>query len=146
MKVCPGNSKAAYLAGAALFFIFLIDPHLLEGADEVDAASVRCRHGAVVSVSSPASDVGLAILKKSGNAVDSAVATAFALAVTHPAAGNIGGGGYMLVVPSAGESQVIDFREIAPAAAMGDMFGSRTGAGSCPLGPIAVAGPCPARD
>jgi gamma-glutamyltranspeptidase/glutathione hydrolase len=76
----------------------------------------------VVSVSGPASETGVAILKRGGNAVDAAIATAFALAVTHPAAGNIGGGGYMLVVPADGESLVIDFREVAPAAATRDIF------------------------
>lgn len=75
-----------------------------------------------MTVSGPASDVGLAILKREGNAVDSAVATAFALAVTHPAAGNIGGGGYLLAMPGHGEPLVFDFREVAPAAATRDMF------------------------
>ena len=63
-------------------------------------ATVRCHNGAVVCVSRPASQIGLQTLQRGGNAVDAAVATAFALAVTYPAAGNIGGGGYMLVVPS----------------------------------------------
>ncbi len=90
---------------------------------------VRCRHGAVVSVSRHASQIGLQALKSGGSAVDGAVATAFALAVTYPAAGNIGGGGYMLVVPQGAGSAVFDFRETAPAAATRDMFvdqGSRT--------------------
>src|SRR5262245_44027173 len=80
------------------------------------------KNGVVVSVSAPASDVGLEILKNGGNAVDSAVATAFALAVTHPAAGNIGGGGFMLVYTPKGEPTVFDYRETAPAAAARDMF------------------------
>jgi gamma-glutamyltranspeptidase/glutathione hydrolase len=85
---------------------------------------VGARNGLVVSVSPPASEAGLAVLKQGGNAVDSAVATAFALAVTHPAAGNIGGGGYLLVYPGGKQGQplVIDFRETAPAAATRDMF------------------------
>src|SRR5262245_1970991 len=61
------------------------------------------KNGLAVSVSAPASDTGLAILKQGGNAVDAAVATAFALAVTHPAAGNIGGGGFMMIHPGAGK-------------------------------------------
>jgi gamma-glutamyltranspeptidase/glutathione hydrolase len=83
---------------------------------------VTAKHGVVVSVSEPASNVGLAILKQGGNAIDAAVATALALAVTHPAAGNIGGGGYLLVAPPQGEPLVFDFREVAPAAATRDMF------------------------
>jgi gamma-glutamyltranspeptidase / glutathione hydrolase len=82
----------------------------------------------VVSVSRHASEIGLQVLKQGGSAVDAAVATAFALAVTYPAAGNIGGGGYMLVVPSGQKTDasaggvVFDFRETAPAAATRDMF------------------------
>ena len=87
-----------------------------------DGKTVRCRNGAVVCVSEPAASAGLQTLKSSGNAVDAAVATAFALAVTHPAAGNIGGGGYMLVLPKDADPVVFDFREVAPAAATADMF------------------------
>jgi gamma-glutamyltranspeptidase / glutathione hydrolase len=80
------------------------------------------RNGVVVAVSEPSADVGLAILKQGGNAVDAAVATAFALAVTHPAAGNIGGGGFMVVHPPKGKPTVIEYRETAPAAATKTMF------------------------
>ena len=80
-------------------------------------------NGMVVSVSRPASEVGVAILKKGGNAVDAAVATAFALAVTWPEAGNLGGGGFMLVAPgSKAAPTMFDYRETAPAAATKDMF------------------------
>ena len=85
------------------------------------ADTVTVKSGAVVTVSGPASEVGLAVLKDGGNAVDAAVATAFALAVTWPEAGNIGGGGYM-VVYGGGEPVIFDFRETAPAAATRDMF------------------------
>ena len=80
--------------------------------------------GVVVSVSQPGSDAGLQILKSGGNAVDAAVATAFALAVTHPAAGNIGGGGFMVVHPpfGKGEPTVFEYREMAPKAAFETVF------------------------
>lgn len=80
------------------------------------------KQGVVVTVSEPGSEVGLAILKQGGNAVDAAVATAFALAVTHPAAGNIGGGGFMVVHPPKGKPTVFDYRETAPAAATRTLF------------------------
>ena len=75
---------------------------------------VESTAGLVVSVNGIASDVGAAILAKGGNAVDAAVATAFALAVVHPSAGNIGGGGFMIIRPTTGEPVAIDYREKAP--------------------------------
>jgi gamma-glutamyltranspeptidase / glutathione hydrolase len=94
-------------------------------ADETTSSGLTAESnlGMVVSVSKPASEVGRATLSAGGNAVDAAVATAFALAVTWPEAGNIGGGGFMLVHPGNGQPPiVIDYREIAPAAATVDMF------------------------
>jgi gamma-glutamyltranspeptidase/glutathione hydrolase len=90
----------------------------------VRAAHADGGHGLVVAVSPPGADVGCSILRAGGNAVDAAVATAFAMAVTYPAAGNIGGGGFMLIHPPAGKGEpvVIDFRETAPAAATRTMF------------------------
>ncbi len=78
--------------------------------------------GVVVSASRPASEVGAAVLGRGGNAIDAAVATGFALAVTYPAAGNIGGGGFMVVRLPDGMATTFDFRETAPAAARPDMF------------------------
>ena len=91
---------------------------------ESPVPAVEARNGLVVSVCPLASRTGCDILKRGGNAVDAAIATAFALAVTHPAAGNIGGGGFMLVhpAPGRGEPDVIEYRETAPAAAARDMF------------------------
>jgi gamma-glutamyltranspeptidase / glutathione hydrolase len=91
-------------------------------ARPTDGTAVEASHGLVVSVSPSASDVGLEVLKKGGNAVDAAVATAFALAVTYPQAGNIGGGGFMLIHQPRAEPVVIDYREKAPAAATPTMF------------------------
>jgi gamma-glutamyltranspeptidase/glutathione hydrolase len=75
---------------------------------------VPAKDGVVVCTSAPACDAGASVLAKGGNAVDAAVATAFALAVTLPAAGNIGGGGFMIVRTSQGELTSFDFREQAP--------------------------------
>ncbi len=85
---------------------------------------VQCHNGLVVSVSGPASDIGLSVLKQGGNAVDAAIATAFALQVAYPLSGNIGGGGFMLVHPGKGKGSpvVFDYRETAPAAASPTMY------------------------
>ncbi|MBK6489653.1 MAG: gamma-glutamyltransferase [Gemmatimonadetes bacterium] len=90
--------------------------------------AVPARRGIVVSVSSFASDIGAATLARGGNAVDAAVATAFALAVTHPSAGNIGGGGFMVVRMASGEATTFDFREKAPLSATPTMFQTADGA------------------
>ena len=83
---------------------------------------VHARHGMVVAMEATAADVGVAVLKRGGNAVDAAVAVGFALAVTHPFAGNLGGGGYMLVRLADGRTTFIDFRERAPEKASRDMY------------------------
>lgn len=86
------------------------------------AAQTYARNGMVVSDNVLASEVGTAVLEKGGNAVDASIATAFALAVTHPQAGNIGGGGFLVFMDKQGEVTTIDFREKAPLAAQPDMF------------------------
>ncbi len=86
------------------------------------AQPVRGRHGMVVSRETHATEAGLKILESGGNAVDAAVAVAFALSVTHPSAGNIGGGGFMLVRMADGRTAFIDFRERAPISASRDMY------------------------
>src|SRR5438067_2521828 len=78
------------------------------------AEGVPSKDGMVVCTSAPACDAGAAVLAKGGNAVDAAVATAFALAVTHPSAGNIGGGGFMVVRAPNGTATTFDYREKAP--------------------------------
>jgi gamma-glutamyltranspeptidase/glutathione hydrolase len=83
--------------------------------------------GMVVAQEPIASEVGLSVLKSGGNAVDAAVAVGFALAVTHPSAGNIGGGGFMLVRFADGRTTFLDFRECAPKAATSDMYIGRDG-------------------
>src|SRR5437764_7320963 len=83
---------------------------------------VVARHGMVASTSEIASRVGVDIMKKGGNAVDAGVAVALTMAVTWPAAGNLGGGGFMLIRNADGTSEAIDYRERAPLAATRDMY------------------------
>jgi gamma-glutamyltranspeptidase / glutathione hydrolase len=101
---------------------------LLAAAIPVWAAHpVRARHGMVVAVEPHAAAVGLKVLESGGNAVDAAVAVGFALAVTHPSAGNIGGGGFMLLRMADGRTTFIDFRERAPQAATRNMYVDASG-------------------
>jgi gamma-glutamyltranspeptidase/glutathione hydrolase len=86
------------------------------------AQPVRAKNGMVVSVEPHATEVGVKILQAGGNAVDAAVAVGLALAVTHPGAGNLGGGGFMLVRLADGRTAFLDFRERAPAAAARNMY------------------------
>jgi len=83
---------------------------------------VRAQHAMVVTVHQLASQVGVEILQAGGNAIDAAVATGFALAVVHSPAGNIGGGGFMLIRMADGKTHFLDYREKAPAAATRDMY------------------------
>jgi gamma-glutamyltranspeptidase/glutathione hydrolase len=86
------------------------------------AQPVRARRAMVVTRETHATRIGVEILRSGGNAVDAAVAVGLALAVTHPAAGNLGGGGFMLVRLADGATNFLDFRERAPAAATRDMY------------------------
>ncbi len=86
------------------------------------AQPVRARNGMVVTREPHATEVGIKILEAGGNAVDAAIAVGFALAVTHPSAGNLGGGGFMLMRLADGRTTFLDFRERAPAAASRNMY------------------------
>ena len=88
---------------------------------------VRAKHGIVASTNEIASQVGVDIMKRGGNAVDAAIAVAFALAVTHPAAGNLGGGGFMMIRLKNGKTTAIDYREMAPAAATRNIYLDKNG-------------------
>jgi gamma-glutamyltranspeptidase / glutathione hydrolase len=107
-------------------------------------AAVRAAHGMVVTDESLGSQAGVEIMQRGGNAIDAAVAVAFALAVVEPAEGNIGGGGFMLVRLADGRSSFLDYREVAPAHASRDMYigadGKLDGDAST-LGPRSVAVP-----
>lgn len=89
--------------------------------------SFRASNGMVVSASDIASKVGVDILKRGGNSIDAAVAVGFALAVTYPYAGNLGGGGYMVIHLSNGKNVAIDYREKAPIKAYRDMYLDKEG-------------------
>ena len=102
----------SYVAMFAFSFAFPVT----SGAQSVfdSTGTLVSKRGLVISSSSIASDVGASILRKGGNAIDAAVATAFALAVTYPGAGNIGGGGFMVIRLKNGTATTIDYRERAP--------------------------------
>jgi gamma-glutamyltranspeptidase / glutathione hydrolase len=89
---------------------------------ETNSAPVLAKYGMVVSQEETASEVGANVLREGGTAIDAAVATAFALAVTHFAAGNLGGGGFIVYRPRTGEPVAYDFREMAPARSSPAMF------------------------
>ena len=97
------------------------------GPTSAGSGPVRSRGGLVVAQEATAAEVGAAVLAEGGNAVDAAIATAFALAVTHPTAGNLGGGGFLVWRHHAGAAAAYDFRETAPAAAGPDMWLGRDG-------------------
>lgn len=104
---------------------------LLWTAPSITAASkapVRALNGMVVTTETRATDAGVQILKQGGNAIDAAVAVGFALAVTHPSAGNLGGGGFMIVrIARTGAVIAIDYRETAPASASRNMYQDAAG-------------------
>src|ERR1700674_3999374 len=102
--------------------ILLLMALLATTAGSASTQPVHAAHAIVVSVHELASHVGVEVMQAGGNAVDAAVATGFALAVVHPAAGNIGGGGFMLIRMADGKAHFLDYREMAPAAATRDMY------------------------
>ena len=134
----PGSGAAMRLLAAALLWIAgcARPPVPAAPAEEAPSAPVEARRGMVVSAKIEASEAGVEILEQGGNAVDAAVATGFALAVTYPPAGNLGGGGFMVIrfpdeesatanhagSTPAPKATTIDYREKAPAAAHRDMY------------------------
>ena len=102
--------------------------------------AVSAEHGAVTSVEARATRVGIAILERGGNAIDAAVAVAYALAVTHPSAGNLGGGGFLLVRPKGGPTLALDFRESAPLGLTRDRFDAMQRAGGAGAASVGVPG------
>ncbi len=125
----PGNgsltlltSRPPHLASRLLFlflFLFLLTPNYVTAQT---GWSKGYDNGVVTSATWQSSQVGVGIMRKGGNAVDAAIAVKFALAVTFPAAGNIGGGGFLVVRESDGKVATLDFREMAPASATETMY------------------------
>jgi gamma-glutamyltranspeptidase/glutathione hydrolase len=125
------NSRPHKFLAALTLALFttctLAEPAAKQTAELPPTPPARTQHAMVVSIHHDATDAGVEILHKGGNAVDAAVAVAFALAVVFPAAGNLGGGGFMLIRPSSvrlahGQPHFLDFREKAPAAATANMY------------------------
>jgi gamma-glutamyltranspeptidase / glutathione hydrolase len=113
----------AFLVSACPPFFQQTQPTALAASRE----PVRARHGIVASTNQFAARVGVEVLQRGGNAVDAAIAVAFALAVTHPSAGNLGGGGFMMIRLQNGKTTAIDYREMAPAGATRDIYLDRNG-------------------
>ena len=115
------NPRVIYII--RFFFILLLVQSAFSGvADNSVKKTTQARQGMVVSSEPNASQAGIEILKQGGNSIDAAVAVGFALAVTHPQAGNIGGGGFMVIRMADGTTTTFDYREKAPAKSAKDMF------------------------
>ncbi len=113
-----------WMAAASVLWMIAPGP----AATGASKAPVRAASGMVVSTEPRATDIGVGVLRRGGNAVDAAVAVGFALAVTHPSAGNLGGGGFMLIrMANAGGIVAVDYREKAPAAATRTMYLDESG-------------------
>ncbi len=118
----PNPRALAFLVSATLTTSSLAQTAAQANLPDPTDLPTRAPHAMVVTIHHDATDAGLAILRSGGNAVDAAVAVGFALAVVYPAAGNLGGGGFMLLRTHSGETHFLDYREIAPAAATPDMY------------------------
>lgn len=117
----------ATLTGACLLVGCLLSLAVVSVANAASVAPVAAEKGMVVSAQHLATEVGVDILKHDGNAIDAAVAVAYALAVVYPAAGNLGGGGFMTIRFADGRNTFLDFREKAPGAARRDMYLDKSG-------------------
>jgi len=124
------RNNSRNIALALLIAFAFLNASLSSVAPNAFAAArepVRAKHGIVASTYEVASSVGVDVMKRGGNAVDAAIAVAFALAVTHPAAGNLSGGGFMMIRLNNGKTTAIDYREMAPAAATRNIYLDKDG-------------------
>src|SRR5690606_6123680 len=112
-----------FIRSLATVFVFVsLVAGGLPGAFAAAREPVRGRSAMVASQHKLASEIGVAIMKRGGNAVDAAIAVGIALAVVYPEAGNLGGGGFMVIRKKDGSTHAIDYREMAPAAAHRDLY------------------------
>ena len=119
----PPPQKVSKMTRLRLPLLLILLAALTSGSALAQVGFVKSfENAAVVSATQEASDAGIEIMRMGGNAIDAAVAVKFALAVTFPAAGNIGGGGFMVIRSGDGQVSTLDFREMAPAAAHRDMY------------------------
>ena len=105
-----------------VFFVVMAALALTSMTIQAGSTPARAKVGMVITQSDIASQIGFEVIKGGGNAIDAAVATAFALAVTHPTAGNIGGGGFIVFRPASGEPVSYDFREVGPSRSAPEMW------------------------
>ncbi|HKY85918.1 MAG TPA: gamma-glutamyltransferase, partial [Pseudorhodoplanes sp.] len=123
MKACRRPWWHGLRFGFIFLTIALIGIPRLAADPQAATQPVLAKHGMVVAQETLAARIGVDVLRAGGNAVDAAVATGFALAVTYPRAGNIGGGGFMVIHVAIGRRDIaIDYRETAPAATTKDVF------------------------
>ncbi|HEY0430932.1 MAG TPA: gamma-glutamyltransferase [Pyrinomonadaceae bacterium] len=130
MKTSRGIRSFLIVSIALAFFVsplVTLERHAVPTVNAASREPVRAKHGIVASTNEVASQVGVDIMKRGGNAIDAAIAVAFALAVTHPAAGNLGGGGFMMIRLRNGKTTAIDYREMAPAAATRNIYLDKNG-------------------
>ena len=127
------NQRAILILTLLLIFSVLGTPLTTQASFHMATAAtaarqpVRAKHGIVASTNQVASQVGVDVMKRGGNAIDAAIAVALALAVTHPSAGNLGGGGFMMIRLNNGKTTAIDYREMAPAAAHRNVYLDKDG-------------------
>jgi gamma-glutamyltranspeptidase/glutathione hydrolase len=125
LRVFRGGRSDIIYGTLALAFVLIAG--LVSSANAASGRPVAAEKGMVVSAQHLATDIGVEILKRGGNAIDAAVAVGYALAVVYPAAGNLGGGGFMTILFADGRKTFLDFREKAPLAARRDMFLDKDG-------------------